>query len=219
MHSMHIDAYFDPICPWCYIGKRRMEQALALRPNIKTIINWRPFLLNPDMPQQGMKRDVYLLSKFGSEARVRRLLGALEEFGQSEEIEFQFDGINQTPSTIDAHRLARFAAINNDAETADRVVDLLFHAFFNQGLNIGDFDVLLDIGINAGIEKNMVEDALDGKIESGWVVEENAKAHRLGINGVPCYIIDNRFALQGAQQPMVMAKLFDSANLQIERAI
>ncbi len=219
MHSMHIDAYFDPICPWCYIGKRRMEQALALRPNIKTAISWRPFLLNPDMPQSGMKRDVYLLSKFGSEARVRRLLGALEEFGQSEEIEFQFNNINQTPSTIDAHRLARFAAINNDAETVDKVVEFLFHAFFNQGLNIGDFDVLLDIGIKAGIEKNLVEDALDGKIESDWVMEENAKAHRLGINGVPCFIINNRFALQGAQPPMVIAKLFDSANLQIERAI
>ncbi|MCK4939455.1 MAG: DsbA family oxidoreductase [Rhodospirillaceae bacterium] len=217
---MHIDAYFDPICPWCYIGKRRMEQALALRPNIRATLSWRPFLLNPDMPQQGMKRGDYLLGKFGSEARVRRLLGALEEFGQSEEIEFQFDDINQTPSTVDAHRLVRFAAINNaDADTASKVVELLFHAFFNQGLNIGDFKVLLDIGINAGIEKKLVEEALDGKIESSWVMEENAKAHRLGINGVPCYIIDNRFALQGAQPPMVMAKLFDSANVQIEHAI
>ncbi len=213
---MHIDAYFDPICPWCYIGKRRMEQALALRPHMDISISWRPFLLNPDMPQQGMERDIYLLGKFGSQARVRRLLGALEEFGQSEEIEFQFDGIDQTPATVDAHRLVRFAAINNNAEIADNIVELLFHAFFNQGLNIGDFDVLLDIGIKAGIEKNMVEGALDGKIESSWVMDENAKAHRLGINGVPCYIIDNRFALQGAQPPMVMAKLFDSANVQIE---
>ena len=216
---MHIDAYFDPICPWCYIGKRRMEQALALRPHMDISISWRPFLLNPDMPQQGMERDIYLLGKFGSQARVRRLLGALEEFGQSEEIEFQFDGIDQTPATVDAHRLVRFAEINNNAEIADNIVELLFHAFFNQGLNIGDFDVLLDIGIKAGIEKNMVEGVLDGKIESSWVMDENAKAHRLGINGVPCYIIDNRFALQGAQPPMVMAKLFDSANVQIEREI
>ena len=213
---MHIDAYFDPICPWCYIGKRRMDQALALRPNIKATVSWRPFLLNPDMPEQGMKRGDYLLGKFGSEARIRRLLGALEEFGQSEEIEFQFGDINQTPSTVDAHRLVHFASGDNfDAQIGPKVVELLFHAFFNQGLDIGSFDVLLDIGINAGIEKKLVEEALDGKIESNWVMEENAKAHRLGINGVPCYIIDNRFALQGAQPPTVMAKLFDSANVKI----
>lgn len=213
---MHIDAYFDPICPWCYIGKRRLGQALALRPDIAIEIRWKPFLLNPDMPQRGMDRNDYLLRKFGSQARVRRLLGALEEFGQSEEIEFQFENIDHTPSTVDAHRLVHFASLNNDiTNNADTLVDNLFHAFFNQGLDIGNFDVLLDIGIKAGFEEAQVKEALDGQIESQWVMDENAKAHRLGINGVPCYIIDGKFALQGAQPPIVMAKLFDSANVQM----
>jgi len=215
---MDIDAYFDPICPWCYIGKRRLSQSLALRPNIKATINWRPFLLNPDMPEHGMRRDHYLLGKFGSEGRVRRLLGALEEFGQSEEIDFQFSNIEHTPSTVDAHRLVRFAnTANGETDYTDKIVELLFHAFFNQGLDIGDYDVLLDIGINAGFKKNDVAKALDGEIESDWVMEENAKAHRLGINGVPCYIIDKRFAIQGAQPPMVMAKILDSANINLSQ--
>jgi len=215
---MEIDAYFDPICPWCFIGKRRLAQALSLRPNIKVAVNWRPFLLNPDMPEHGMRRDHYLLGKFGSEGRVRRLLGALEEFGQSEEIDFQFSNIAHTPSTVDAHRLVHFAATaDNNANAADRIVELLFQAFFNQGLDIGEYKVLLDIGIKTGFKKNDVEKALDGGIESDWVMEENAKAHRLGINGVPCYIIDGQFAIQGAQPPAVMVKILDSANIKLSQ--
>ena len=216
---MVIDAYFDPICPWCYIGKRRLAQALALRPNIRATINWRPFLLNPDMPENGIRRDHYLLGKFGSEARVRRLLGALEEFGQSEEIDFKFSNISYTPSTIDAHRLVHYAAIKNpNTDTADKIVEMLFSAFFNKGFDIGNYDVLLNIGTTAGLDKQGVEKALDGDVNSNWVIEENAKAHRLGINGVPCYIIDNQFAIQGAQPANVMVRLLDSANLNMDQA-
>ena len=215
---MVIDAYFDPICPWCYIGKRRMAQALALRPDIRATINWLPFLLNPDMPENGIRRDHYLLGKFGSESRVRRLLGALEEFGQSEEIDFRFSNIEYTPSTIDAHRLVHYAAITDStSKTASTIVEMLFAAFFNKGLDIGNYDVLLNIAVTAGLEKNGVENALDGAVESSWVVEENAKAHRLGINGVPCYIIDGQFAIQGAQPANVMVKLLDSANINISQ--
>lgn len=205
---MQIDAYFDPICPWCFIGKRRLAQALALRPNIQARINWRPFLLNPDMPPSGMDRSAYLLGKFGTEARVRRLLGALEEFGQSESIDFQFDEISQTPSTVDAHRLVQFA---RDFEKDGDVVEGLFRAFFNEGRDIGDFQVLSKIAKDAGLDISAVEDVLDGMISSQSVMDENTMAHRLGINGVPCYVIDGRFAVQGAQVPNVLTRILDAA--------
>lgn len=207
---MQIDAYFDPICPWCYIGKRRLAHALSLRPHIQAQIDWHPFLLNPDMPTNGMDRSAYLLGKFGTESRVRRLLGALEEFGQSESIAFQFEDISQTPSTIDAHRLVRFARdFNKDGD----VVEGLFHAYFNEGRDIGDFDVLAQIADSAGLEPTATQEALDGAITSQSVMEENAKAHRLGINGVPCYVIDGRFAVQGAQMANVLTRILDAASV------
>lgn len=205
---MDIAVFFDPICPWCYIGKRRLERALGLRPHLSAHIQWRPFMLNPDMPSQGMERRSYLLHKFGTEARVRRLLGALEATGQSEEIGFNFDDIRHTPATQDAHRLIKYASEHG---LGGQVVESLFHAFFVEGRDIGCFDELGAIGRQAGLDGGALDAYLDSAMDTAWVVEQNSTAHRLGVNGVPCFMLNNELALQGAQPPETIARLLDAA--------
>ena len=205
---MKIDIFFDPICPWCYIGKRRLQRALGQRPAISAQLCWRPFMLNPDMPQGGIERTAYLLHKLGSESRVRRLLGALEVAGQSEEINFQFDTITQTPSTVDAHRLVRYASEMGLGEAA---VEALFRGFFVEGRNIGAFDELSAIGRSLGLDGGALDAYLDSDIDTEWVLDQNSSAHRLGVNGVPCFLLNGEMALQGAQPPEILSRLLDAA--------
>lgn len=205
---MKINVYFDPICPWCFIGKRRLQRALGQRSAISANLNWLPFMLNPDMPSSGMERNAYLLHKFGTEARVRRLLGALEATGQSEEIDFQFDDIQHTPSTVTAHRLVHYAEEHGLGEVT---VESLFRAYFEEGRNIGELEELSAIGRSVGLESGALDAYLDSSTDVSWVREQNALAHRMGVNGVPCFLIDGEFALQGAQPPEILARLLDAA--------
>lgn len=205
---MEIDVFFDPICPWCYIGKRRLQRALGQRPSISARLNWRPFMLNPDMPPTGMERHLYLLHKFGTEARVRRLLGALEATGQSEEIEFHFDDIRHTPATQDAHRFVKYASEHGLGETA---VEALFRAFFVEGRDIGDLEELSAIGRSLGLDGGPLDGFLDSSMDVSWVIEQNSLAHRIGVNGVPCFLLDGELALQGAHSPDILARLLDAA--------
>lgn len=208
MTTMQIDVFFDPICPWCYIGKRRLQRALGLRASISATLNWQPFMLNPEMPPSGMERTIYLAHKFGSESRVRRLLGALEETGQSEEIDFQFDRIDHTPATVNAHRLVHYAS---EFGLAGSVVERLFSAYFEEGRDIGDLDELSAIGRSIGLESSVLDGYLDSSTDISWVRERNSLAHRMGINGVPCFLLDGSLALQGAQPPETIARLLDAA--------
>lgn len=205
---MQIDVFFDPICPWCFIGKRRLQRALGQRPGISAVLNWRPFMLNPDMPPQGMERHAYLLHKFGTEARVRRLLGALEATGQSEEIGFNFDDIQHTPATHDAHRLVKYAAEHGQGEP---MVENLFRSFFIEGRNIGLLDELSAIGRSVGLDGGALDAYLDSTVDASWVIEQNSQAHRLGVNGVPCFLFNDELALQGAQPSDILARLLDAA--------
>ena len=205
---MYIDVCFDLICPWCYIGKRRLQRALGLRPALQAQLHWRPFLLNPTMAPDGMDHKGYLLNKFGSEARVRRLLGALEQTGQTEEIDFHFNDIEQTPNTTNAHRLVRYGSEFGQGEP---VVEALFRAYFVEARNIGDLDVLNAIGQSVGLDSKAVETYLHSETDVEWVNSQNDVTHRLGINGVPCFVINHEMALQGAQPPEVLARLFGAA--------
>jgi predicted DsbA family dithiol-disulfide isomerase len=205
---MQIDIIYDPVCPWCYIGKRRLEQALRLRPNVEATTRWRPFLLNPEMPPDGIDRTAYLMNKFGSEARVRRTYGAIAEAGQSVEIDFAFERIGQTPSSVNSHRLVYFA---DRQGKADATVETLFLAYFVNGQNIGDIDVLLKIGENLGLDAGALGPYLDGDTDVALVHDENARAHRMGINGVPSFIFDGEYAISGAQAPEVLARVLDAA--------
>jgi len=208
MLNMYIDVSFDLICPWCYIGKRRLQRALGLRPALQAELNWRPFMLNPLMPPDGMDHMSYLLNKFGSEARVRRLLGALEVTGQSEEIPFKFDDIQQTPNTQNAHRLVHYSG---DFGHGEPIVEALFRAYFVEGRDIGDLDELSAIGRSVGLDGLALETYLESSVDVDWVQEQNQVTHRRGVNGVPCYIINGEMALQGAHPAEVLARLLDAA--------
>ncbi len=205
---MEIDIIFDTVCPWCYIGKRRLERALAMRPRIKARPRWRPFLLNPEMPPEGLDRNAYLLKKFGSEARVRRIYGAIGEAGQSVEIDFAFDRIGRTPNSIDSHRLVRFA---DKRGRADEVVEALFVEFFVAGRDIGDLDVLLEVGGANGLDRDELADYLAGDDDVALIHDENARAHRLGINGVPSFAFNGKLVISGAQEPQVLVRVLDAA--------
>ena len=205
---MEIDIIFDTVCPWCYIGKRRLEMALSMRPQIRVKPNWRPFFLNPEMPPEGIHRTAYLIKKFGSESRITRIYGAIGEAGQSVEIDFAFERIGKTPNSVDSHRLVRFA---HERGLADEVVEALFVEFFINGRDIGDLRVLTEIGAANGLDAQEVEAYLNTDADVGAIHDENVRAHRLGINGVPSFAFNEKFVISGAQEPQVLARMLDAA--------
>ncbi len=146
---MHIDIVSDVICPWCFIGKRRLETALAQRPNLTADITWRPFQLNPDMAPGGMARADYLAAKFGGRAHAQRINQAIVDAGNAAGIPFAFDKVERTPNTLDAHRLIRFA---DGHGAANEAVDRLFSGYFIEGLDIGDRDILAAIARQSGLD-------------------------------------------------------------------
>lgn len=203
-----IEVVFDLVCPWCYLGTRRLRRALRARPDILAEIMWRPFLLNPDIPVGGLPRQEFLTRKFGGEERARRLHGTIADLGRAEGVPFRFDRIRRMPSSLDAHRMVRYAAREG---LADTMVDTLFHAYFAEGADLGHADTLAALALRVGIESGGVYRFLDSGAEADAVHAENLRAHRLGINGVPCFVIGGRHAIAGAQEPEVLERLIDVA--------
>ncbi len=205
---MWIDIIFDTVCPWCYIGKKRLEQALRMRPHASAKIRWRPFLLNPEMPSEGIDRSAYLVRKFGSESRVRHIYGTILDAGQSVEIPFAFDRIRRTPNTVNSHRLVRFAAEEGKEALA---VEALFFDYFVNGRNIGEIGVLLAIGRNIGLNAKKLEAYLLSKDDINLIHDENVRAHRIGVNGVPSFIFPGGMVISGAHEPAVLVRMIDVA--------
>ena len=203
---MHIDIVSDVICPWCFIGKRRLGRALEQRPDLSVSITWRAFQLNPEMPDGGMLRADYVAAKFGGAAHASRIYAAIAEAGAGEDIAFAFDRIRRTPTTRDAHRLIRDATL---AGNADPIVEALFVAYFERGRDIGDQAVLADIAAEAGFARNEAADWLAGEEGLEEVLGEDRSARRLGISGVPCFILDGGYSISGAQEPEFFFPLFD----------
>lgn len=206
---MIVDIVIDTVCPWCYVGKRRFGRALELSPQEDLRVGWRAFRLNPEMPDSGMDRDLYTIRKFGGKDRVRPLLATLEDAGAGEGIEFDFKGIRRVPNTLDSHRLIRFAA---DFDLQTPVVEALFRAYFSDGRDIGDRTELAEIGESAGLDRGVALEFLESGRDRDRILAEDGLARRLGINGVPSFIINRRYAISGAQAPEVIAKVFDLAS-------
>ena len=206
-----IEIVYDLVCPWCFLGVRRLMRTLRRRPDLLFDVTWRPFLLNPDMPRGGMARPDYVIRKFGGEDRARRLYASITEIGRVEGILFRFDRIRRTPSSIDAHRLVRFASRYGQA---DAMADALFSAHFTDGLDIGDPALLVAIASACALDRALVGHFLASTDEVDAVHAENLRAHRLGINGVPCFIISGRHAIAGAQEPEVIERLLDVATVE-----
>jgi|SRR5579862_3170398 len=203
---MRIDIISDVVCPWCFIGKRRLEKALALRPEVEPEITWRPFQLNPDMPEDGMPRAEYIASKFGDSNHSRRIHQTIAEAGATVGIAFAFDRIRRSPNTRNAHRLIRFATRQG---VADAVVDRLFRGYFLEGRDIGDLATLAEIAAESGLDHAETRAFLMSRAEREEIIAEDRNARRLGINAVPCYIFGGQYAVSGAQEPEFFLPVFD----------
>ena len=205
---MRVDIIVDTICPWCYIGKARFERALAQRPAHVVDIGWRPFQLNPGMPAEGRDRDAYLAEKFGDSERAQKKYRSIEQASRRDAIDFRFDIIERTPNTVDSHRLI-LAAGRQGCQA--EMVDALFRAYFTEGQDIGDIAVLAEIADRTGMDGAETFAYLARDDDRAQVIAEDEMARRLGVNGVPCYIVDRKYAISGAQSPEVFVQVFDLA--------
>ncbi len=205
---MRFDIYSDTICPWCYIGKRRLERALAERPDVDARIHWRAFQLNPWMPSGGVPREEYLRAKFGS-GDAERIYANIREVGLTEGLEFRFDLMKRTPNTIQSHRLIAWAAEQEGADSQGALVEQLFQSYFLEGGDLCDTAILTAAAERAGLDPKVAEAFLAGDGFHDTVVAEDASARGMGIQGVPCFIADGAYVISGAQEPEYFMPLFD----------
>lgn len=206
--ALRVDIIADLICPWCYLGKRRLDNAL-LAVRGPSVVNWIPFQLNPDMPAEGMAFDDYLLSKFGHRDTIKPGLDYLTEAGRAEGIHFRFDRIERVPRTLEAHQLMTLA----DQEGADTsaLADRILKGFFEEGLNISDRDVLLDFGEKQGLSADAIKKSFDDDLLRQRVLGLEAQVRKGGVTGVPDYLINRRLFIMGAQETDVLVDVFDRA--------
>lgn len=206
---MKIDIIVDTICPWCYVGKKRFERALSIRPQLDLQIGWRAFQLNPRMPAEGMDRRDYVSEKFGGMDRARAVHGSLAQAGAEEGIDFNFSSIERTPNTIHSHRLVRHAA-EHGLQTP--IISAVFDAYFLDGKDIGEPDILADVAASAGLDREQTLAFLQSGLDTETIVAEDELARRLGVNGVPCFIVNRKYAVSGAQSAEVLVQVFDLAS-------
>jgi len=191
-----LDIISDPICPWCYIGKARLDQAIAETGIDPFEVNWRIFQLNPDMPPGGMDRKAYLEAKFGGPEGAKRVYSRIRAVAGESGLDIRFDAIPRTPNTFDAHRVIRWAKATGHQNA---VVQQLFRRYFELGQDISQRETLLDAAEAAGMEREVVARLLDGDADRAELEAEEEAARRMGVTGVPCFIIGGRYVLQGAQ--------------------
>jgi predicted DsbA family dithiol-disulfide isomerase len=191
-----LDILSDPICPWCLIGKTRLEKSLAEIPNHPFVIEWHPFQLNPDMPQDGMDRRTYLETKFGGKERAVKVYSEIDQHAREEGLDLDFGAIQRTPNTINAHRLIHWAGIE---QKQDEMVNALFDAYFKEGRDIGDDEVLCDLADGIGMDAAVVAKLLKSDADADMIRQRDAHSRQMGVNSVPTFIVDNRHAVPGAQ--------------------
>jgi predicted DsbA family dithiol-disulfide isomerase len=206
---LELDIFSDPICPWCYIGKRRLEKALAERPNLQIQKRWRVFQLNPEMPPEGMERQQYLRWKFGGETNAQGVYDRIARVAREEGLAVDFARIGRTPSTRNAHRLIRFAGKGGNGQ--DKVVEALFEAYFVEGQDIGMIATLSEIAETNGFDPEEVRAFLLSDEDQAAVTAEDAWGRDLGIQGVPCFVLERRHGLSGAHPPEVLLQMLDLA--------
>jgi predicted DsbA family dithiol-disulfide isomerase len=210
--EISIDVVSDAVCPWCFVGQKRLDRAVASLPDIDVAIRWRPFQLDPTIPPEGKDRKEYMRAKFGDGDRLKQVHANLEETGRAEGISFDFDAITVSPNTLDAHRLIRWAAAlgsNGDGAGEDlqgRAARRLFQLYFEEGKNIGDHQVLIEAARECGMDEAVVRTLLATDADRDKVREEIETANRMGITGVPCFLIEGRYAVMGAQGSDALAE-------------
>lgn len=201
-----LDIISDPICPWCYIGKANLDAAIAETGIDPFEIEWRIFQLNPDMPADGMDRQEYLQAKFGGPDGAKQVYGRIAEHASGSGLDLKFDKIPRTPNTMDAHRLIRWASTTG---AQDALVKRLFVLYFEEGADIGDHGVLLDVAEEIGMEREVVAKLLKGDADRQLLADEDKSAREMGVTGVPCFIVDGKYVVQGAQPPEMWVKVIN----------
>lgn len=211
---LRIDVVSDVVCPWCFIGKRRLEKAIALRPDIPVEVHWRPYFLNDWVPRAGISRTEYLTTKFGSVERYRQMAGRIAAAAAEEGLDYQLDKIARQPNTIDCHRLIHWASLNGaGAAMKQRLMEL----YFSEGADLSDREVLVAAARDGGLDPDKTRAALAGDMDVDRVTQEAEEAKRAGIEGVPCFILGGVFAVSGAQSPDYLADAIDRARGELAR--
>jgi predicted DsbA family dithiol-disulfide isomerase len=203
--SLHLDVVIDVVCPWCFLGKRRLDAAIAAVPDIAFTVRYRPFQLDPTLPPEGKDRTRYLLDKFRDPARIAETHARLEEMGRAEGIAFDFGAITKSPNTLDAHRVIHWASRAGHGEAA---VERLFRLYFEEGADLTRAETLADAAAAVGLDRAAVLADLAGSKDRSTVEQEVAFAARVGITGVPCTIVAQKYAISGAQPADALADTF-----------
>jgi predicted DsbA family dithiol-disulfide isomerase len=197
-----IDVVSDVVCPWCFIGKRRLEKAIALVPEIAVTVRYRPYFLNPWVPRAGISRTEYLTTKFGSVERYKANAQRVVTAAREEGLAYNLDAVARQPNTIDCHRLIRWAAESGDAA---RMKQRLMELYFTEGADLTDTGVLVGAARDCGMDADLVRQRLGGDEDVALVSAEAESAKNAGIEGVPCFILGGIFAVSGAQSPEYLA--------------
>ncbi|MDC0737132.1 DsbA family oxidoreductase [Cognatishimia sp. SS12] len=206
-----LDIMSDPICPWCYIGKTLLDRALAEEGVHPFVIEWHPFQLNPDMPAEGMDRADYLERKFGGKENAVKTYGQIVAHAEANDIPLDVAAIKRTPNTLDAHRLLHWAKIDGKQNA---VVDQLFDAYFQQGRDIGDHEVLADIADSAGMDASVVMRLLKTDEDREDIQKRDQTAREMGVNSVPTFIVAGQHAVPGSQPPELWRKVIAELHAQ-----
>lgn len=201
---LRIDIVSDVVCPWCYIGQNRLAAAIETVPQLRAEIRWRPYQLDPTIPPEGYDRRQYMEAKFGDKERLKAAHQQVEAAGRSAGIDFRLDRIAVSPNTLDAHRVIRWAASAGPGAQS-RLARRLFELYFEEGQNVSDHAVLVAAASEAGMDAAVVEALLKTDSDREAVREEIETARRMGITGVPCFLIEGKYAVVGAQDPAVLA--------------
>lgn len=199
-----LDIISDPICPWCYIGKANLDRALERTGDHPFEIEWHPFQLNPEMPAAGADRRTYLEAKFGGKAQAVQIYARVTEVAAAAGLSFNFEAMERTPNTLNAHRLIHWAGIEGRQSL---VVSALFRAYFTEGRDIGDVEALADIADFAGMDGAVVARLLASDSDSAEIRARDAHSREMGITAVPTFIVDHRHAVPGAQPPEIWDKV------------
>jgi predicted DsbA family dithiol-disulfide isomerase len=210
---LKLDIISDPICPWCYIGKTLLDQALSERPDHAFEIEWHPFQLNPDMPRDGMERQAYLKAKFGGKQGALQAYAPILERAEAAGLKIDFAAIKRTPNTLDAHRLIHWAGIEG---LQDRMSMALFVAYFDEGRDIGDVDVLADLADSMDMDGAVIGKLLKSDADEADIRARDSRFREMGITGVPTFIVAGQHAVPGCQPADMWLKVIDELETQTE---
>lgn len=203
---VRIDVVSDIVCPWCFIGKHRLEKAIALNPDIPVEVHWRPYFLNDWIPREGISREQYLTTKFGSPERYKGIAQRVSAAAAAEGLTYAMDKISRQPNTLDAHRLIRWAdEIGKAAEMKQRLMDL----YFTEGADLTSHTVLAQAAADIGLDAEATRKALASDKDVAEIEREALSAKEAGIDGVPCFIFGGKFAISGAQAPEDLAEAIE----------